>query len=396
MLSVDLSPARIQHRLAGHSVTFAAVIFLTLFLIPNYASDRLAAVLFYIVLALASVLIGYLLFNGYQHARTRQVSIDLDAKALKVPRLLFPHLPRIVAIADITSVEELNVQGATNLVIGLKARHPIILEQSLCSQPNDLTLLKEHLTADLRRLNKDFETAYSASRGTMHTQLNRRELYIVVLIAALASAFYLSTNGLAEDTVSPRFVEIGATTDAILQNFELYRLFTSFFLHYNLAHLLVNFVLFALIGQFIVKILGPVRFLNIVLFSSMTAVLVSSCFIGENASFGASGGGFGLLGAYAAIKLRYKERLPALLNPMPNWVLALLLLLQLVVGLYYEVIDVNNHLGGFIAGFGYGFVIRTAKNAPLDRATRPEVLLLFAGVAAYAYGFVQLFGAATP
>ena len=394
MLSIDLNAAAVQRRLIGYGAMCSVIAALfCLFLVPVYASDRLTACVIYTALALLCVSYASLLINAFVYARTSTISIDLDACSLKLPRLLFPARPRRIELAEISSIEELSVGGATNLVIGRRGRYPIFLEQALCAQPGATVSLKNWLVARLLDLGQEVDAIRICSEDKTHAQKGRREASIGVLLALLSLAFYLSTDGFSEATVSERLVDLGANTAAVWHGFELHRLFSSFFLHYNAAHLIGNLVLFAVIGQLIVRILGSVRFYNIVFLSSMIAVLVSSCFIGEDASFGASGGTFGLLGAYTVIKLRFSDRLTVLLNPIPNWVLALVLLVELVVGLQYEVIDVNNHLGGFFAGAAYALALRTAEDKPMDKTSGPDYLLLVVGVAAYAYAFLWLFGA---
>ena len=109
-------------------------------------------------------------------------------------------------------------------------------------------------------------------------------------------SYTVTTWELQDSTLSEDIILIGANTQAIVKNLEIYRVFSSFILHYNVLHLLLNILVFAFFGQFVVRLLGTVRFLNIVLFSSMVAVLFSNVFSladSSDASFGASGGAFG-------------------------------------------------------------------------------------------------------
>lgn len=84
-------------------------------------------------------------------------------------------------------------------------------------------------------------------------------------------------------------------TDAILQGRELYRLFTSMFLHLNETHILFNGLALYNIGTFIERIFGHQRFAIIYLLGGL-AGSVLACFF-DAGGLGASGAIFAIWGA---------------------------------------------------------------------------------------------------
>lgn len=392
MFSVELDSRTIARRVVSYAMTLtAAMLVIAAIVIPRSSPDSHTTYLSYFVLLLVYLPTAFFLLhqNRYYKSSTVSIVLDTDSNVLHLPRLIFPKKPRQVILEDITSLEALNTGKEVALAVGIHNKHTIIIDPTLCSNSEDLAELRRRLEAHLQKSPSRFFERKSQALSENYAQLSKREFFIAALSVVLLGIYYFTTEGFSNEIILARFVENGANTNRIWDDQEFYRIFSSFFLHYNFMHLISNIALFAVFGSLMIRILGVIRFFNVVLFTSVMAVLVSNYFIGGNASFGASGGGFGLLGAYTIIKLKYSHRLSPLLNPMPNWILAVVLLMELFSGLYYDAIDLNNHLGGFFAGAAYVQFIHIDEGTSTDKSTIWETIFFGVLLGLYAWGLFQ-------
>ncbi|CAD6204212.1 unnamed protein product [Miscanthus lutarioriparius] len=85
--------------------------------------------------------------------------------------------------------------------------------------------------------------------------------------------------------------------DKVVQEHQGWRLLTCIWLHAGVAHLLANMISLVLIGLRLEQLFGYVRIGIIYLVSGVGGSVLSSLFIRNTISVGASGALFGLLGA---------------------------------------------------------------------------------------------------
>jgi len=123
---------------------------------------------------------------------------------------------------------------------------------------------------------------------------------------------------------------------------EVYRLLTAAFLHANLLHLALNMYMLFLFGPQLESALGRLRFTALYLVSALGGTAVSYAFNPPgNASLGASGAVFGLMGAFFVLSRRLGQDTSGVL---------VFLGINFVFGLVVGGIDWKAHLGGLIAG----------------------------------------------
>ncbi|MEK6820100.1 MAG: rhomboid family intramembrane serine protease [Nanoarchaeota archaeon] len=163
----------------------------------------------------------------------------------------------------------------------------------------------------------------------------------------------------------------------ILQGKMLWTILTSMFMHANLSHLLVNMISLMFIGNFVEKIIGRKRFF---LFYILAGIIAGLSFVFLALIFqsgldiyavGASGAIFGLGGLLMILT----PRLPVLvffIIPMKMWQAMVFLLLGLWLISWLAGLPVGNtaHLGGLLAGVGYGLYLKNKykrKVAMLNR-----------------------------
>ncbi|KAM3305950.1 RHOMBOID-like protein 8 isoform X1 [Capsicum chacoense] len=149
--------------------------------------------------------------------------------------------------------------------------------------------------------------------------------------------------------------EIGALRETLLtNNHQLWRIFTSPWLHAGLFHLIINLSAIIFVGLHLEQEFGPSRIGVIYIFSAFTGSLVASLFVQDRPSVCSSGALVGLLGTMLSGLIRnwkyYTNKFAGLVATMT------ILMTSLVLGLIPYVNNFAN-FGGFMSGFLLGFVL---------------------------------------
>jgi rhomboid protease GluP len=139
----------------------------------------------------------------------------------------------------------------------------------------------------------------------------------------------------------------GAKINENLAAGEAWRLVTPIFLHANLLHIGVNMYSLWAIGPAVERFFGQARFLTAYLLSGICGVLLSLV-MSPNASVGASGAIFGLLGALATFLYLHRATFGQL-GATQLRQLVMVALINLGLGLMPG-IDNWGHVGGLLAG----------------------------------------------
>ncbi|KAJ9147868.1 hypothetical protein P3X46_029984 [Hevea brasiliensis] len=184
-----------------------------------------------------------------------------------------------------------------------------------------------------------------------------------------------------------------------------WRLITCMWLHAGVIHLLANMLSLIFIGIRLEQQFGFVRVGIVYLLSGLGGSILSSLFIQQNISVGASGALFGLLGAMLSELLTnwtiYTNKIAALFT------LVVIIGINLALGILPHV-DNFAHIGGFLTGFFLGFIIllrpqfgwHESRHLPADARVKSRhmayqyVLLLVAMVlliVGFTVGLVMLF-----
>ncbi|GFQ01348.1 inactive rhomboid protein 1 [Phtheirospermum japonicum] len=155
----------------------------------------------------------------------------------------------------------------------------------------------------------------------------------------------------------------------IVHENQAWRLITSIWLHAGVIHLLANMLSLVFIGIRLEQQFGFLRVGLIYLLSGIGGSVLSSLFIQNNISVGASGALFGLLGAMLSELLTnwtiYTNKIAALFT------LLVIIAINLAIGILPHV-DNFAHIGGFMSGFLLGFVLLVRPQFDwLERRQRP-------------------------
>jgi membrane associated rhomboid family serine protease len=164
-------------------------------------------------------------------------------------------------------------------------------------------------------------------------------------------------------------VQFGANYGPLILDGEIWRLFTSMFLHIGAEHLAFNSIALIIFGFEMERIYGRNRFLVLYLLSGLFGSLASFAFNGPHQfSAGASGAIFGIIGMNLAFFFFYRHRLGEYGRQRRNMIL-ILIGINLVLG--YTIMPVDNlaHIGGLVAGFLLGYIM--APRYWVDQTTSP-------------------------
>lgn len=149
-------------------------------------------------------------------------------------------------------------------------------------------------------------------------------------------------------------VSAGGQYGSLIDAGEVWRLWTSVFLHVDLLHLVVNALAIFALGRLLEPWIGPVRLWAWFLLGGVCGS-AASYLLGVVQSDGASGGAFALLGAAVVLGVEYRNRLSEVdRDLMGRWLWGFLIL-NLVVSALVPSIDLIGHLGGLLTGAFAGF-----------------------------------------
>ena len=142
-----------------------------------------------------------------------------------------------------------------------------------------------------------------------------------------------------------------AYTPYIVQNGEVYRLFTSMFLHFGIEHLVNNMLVLFVLGSRLEQVVGKLRFLFIYLAGGMAGNIFSLILELRNQDFsvsaGASGAVFAVMGAMIYVVIRNK----GWLGDLSMRQILVMAAFSLYFGFTSSGVDNAAHIGGMIAGF---------------------------------------------
>lgn len=179
--------------------------------------------------------------------------------------------------------------------------------------------------------------------------------YILVAINIIVFITLEFMGGTTNDEV---MLKHGAMNSYMIVHFkEWYRLFTAMFLHFGMEHLLNNMLLLFLMGQIFEKAVGTTRFAAIYLGAGLTGSYLSfmnQCLMGKNDLVaGASGAIFGMVGGMIVVILVHKGKYQGITTKR----MLLMAALSLYFGFASAGTDNVGHIGGFLSGMVYTFML---------------------------------------
>lgn len=157
----------------------------------------------------------------------------------------------------------------------------------------------------------------------------------------------------------------GATNGPLVREGQLYRLFSSMFLHWSLPHVVMNMLALSSLGFMLEPVLGPRRFVALYGLSGLAGALATNFGGAERFSAGASGAIWGCMTALVGIVLFPRGVLPPLMIARMKTDAWRPVLLN--VGLsFLPGIDWRAHFGGGALGFVLGVTVLGRGLVPME------------------------------
>jgi rhomboid protease GluP len=151
------------------------------------------------------------------------------------------------------------------------------------------------------------------------------------------------------DALATVLITYGAKDNDLILAGQYWRFVTPIFLHVNVLHIGLNMLNLAVLGVFLERIVGHLRFLLIYMITGVVSIIASFYFAPQEISVGASGAIFGLVGAYSIFVLVHRRALPHKGIPALLW-LVFIIGINLSVGLFFSTVDNYAHAGGLLSG----------------------------------------------
>lgn len=175
---------------------------------------------------------------------------------------------------------------------------------------------------------------------------------MTVLLMLLNGIVFLIVEftGGTQDTM--HMLECGAAfAPYILENREIYRLFTCMFLHFGIEHLGNNMLVLLVLGLRVEPVVGKLRFLLIYLLGGLGGNIISLFVDLRSADYavsaGASGAVFAVMGAMIYVLIRSRGKVQDL-SARQIFIMAAF---SLYFGFTSSGVDNAAHVGGMLCGF---------------------------------------------
>jgi len=150
-----------------------------------------------------------------------------------------------------------------------------------------------------------------------------------------------------------------------------WRLLTAAFIHFGMAHLLLNMYALLSAGDITERLYGSTRFAVIYLLSALAGNVVSGWWDASRNSAGASGAVFGVFAALLVFVLRRPGDIPRDILKNMRISAALMLLYSLGLGFIVPMIDNAAHVGGLLGGALAGLLLVRPFDAAARTRARP-------------------------
>jgi rhomboid protease GluP len=180
--------------------------------------------------------------------------------------------------------------------------------------------------------------------------------YQVALAAGARSFRAIILNVLSNAQNADVLIAFGAKDNSAILAGQYWRFVTPIFLHANILHVGLNMLNLIVLGIFIERLFGHVRFLLIYLVTGVISVIASFYLAPQEISVGASGAIFGVVGAYSIFVLAHRRALRYAGIPALLWLL-IVIGVNLSIGFFVPDVDNYAHIGGLLSGciLGWGF-----------------------------------------
>jgi len=185
-------------------------------------------------------------------------------------------------------------------------------------------------------------------------------IWVTPTLVGLNIAVYLAMGATGVSFMNPtpqQLVLWGGNAGVLsIGDGQIWRMFTSMFVHIGLIHIGMNMWVLWSIGRFIERLVGNSGFLAFYLVAGLCGSLASALYHPRVVSAGASGAIFGLIGLLLGFLLRHRRTIPAPILASLRKTGGAFVLYNLLFSAAIPGIDLSAHLGGLAGGFVLGLV----------------------------------------
>ena len=181
-------------------------------------------------------------------------------------------------------------------------------------------------------------------------EIKKEPITVLFILLNILIFLIVDFTGGSENTA--HMIEFGAAyPPLILENGEIYRLFTCMFLHFGIEHLLNNMLVLFVLGSRLEQVIGKIKFLLIYLIGGVLGNVISLLIELRTQDFavsaGASGAVFAVMGAMIYIVIRNK----GWLGDLSMRQILVMAAFSLYFGFASTGVDNTAHVGGMVSGF---------------------------------------------
>ncbi len=192
-------------------------------------------------------------------------------------------------------------------------------------------------------------------------------LFITPAVMGICAAIFIIMVATRVSIINPtaeNLLHWGANFSPMTASGQWWRLLSSMFVHFGIAHLLVNMWCLWNIGQLTERLYGSASFGLIYLISGIGGNIISSYLNPLSVGAGPSGAIFGLVGASLAFFIIQKLRVAK--STLLNILKSVLVFLgwNIFFGFTHPGIHNAAHIGGLCVGFGFGLFMTRPLPAP--------------------------------
>lgn len=352
---------QINHSFARRSVLVFSLAMIIL-LIPSikYGTQSNSDTTIPLTLGL-SIILFITLKTCYAKFLSKKILIELGN--IVIPRLFFRDYR--IDCREVTAVESCNVKSSCRTVLIIRrGKIPVAISENLF-------ICNEDFEEFIGQIKKNILSEYKSEKEIVFVEPLATNILSVGIAIVLIIVFLLFSQDYSE--LSDAALQIGGLTKNSFNPHEFYRLFSSFFLHYSVPHLALNLMALGIFSRPVEIIVGRSRVFNTIFISALTGSIFSVLLSPFDVVAGASGGIFGLVGAYTVIFFKYNDKLVGSVF-IPKNVLFLTIAIQIISDALVDDTDYFSHFFGFIAGMIYaGFICHfqnqdsTAKCHPVEK-----------------------------
>ena len=177
-------------------------------------------------------------------------------------------------------------------------------------------------------------------------EIKKEPVTVFLMILNILLFLVVDFTGGTSDTM--HMVNFGAAfAPAIIENHEIYRLFTSMFLHFGIEHLANNMLVLFVLGQRLEPVVGKIKFILIYLLGGLGGNILSLYMEIRKEEYavsaGASGAVFAIMGAMIYVVVRNRGRI----QDISTRQIMIMAAFSLYFGFASGGVDNAAHVGGF-------------------------------------------------